>query len=86
MLHEALHKRKPFLDSFGDGLEVLGVKDMICHFPDVFFKAFVFSGEVTPSQVLEILKSRPDESEMNENSKRVWKYMTKFVEDADSRG
>jgi len=51
-----------------------------------FFKAFVFSGEVTPSQVLEILKSRPDESEMNENSKRVWKYMTKFVEDADSRG
>ena len=42
VLHEALHKRKPFLDSFGDGLQVLGVRDLICHFPDIFIKVFIF--------------------------------------------
>ena len=42
VLHEALHKRKPFLDSFGDGLDVLGVRDMIYHFPDVFLRPLFF--------------------------------------------
>ena len=74
VLHEALHKLKPFLDSFGDGLQVLGVKDMICHFPEVFKSAFVFSGEVTPLDVLRILHPRPNENEMNEGTKHIWKY------------
>jgi len=86
ILHEALHKRKPFLDSLADGLQVLGVRDMICHFPDVFYKTFVFSGEVTPSEVLAILKPLPDEKEMNKNAKRVWKYVMEYIEDADSHG
>jgi len=42
MLQEALYKRKPFLDSFSEGLQVLGVKDMIRHFPGVFKPAYVF--------------------------------------------
>ena len=42
VLHKTLHKLKPFLDSFSEGLQVLGVKDMICHFPEVFKSAFVF--------------------------------------------
>lgn len=86
VLHEALHKRKPFLDSFSDGLQVLGIKDMICHFPEVFKPAFVFSGVVTPLDVLGILHPRPSENEMNESTKRVWKYVTTFVEAADSDG
>ena len=86
VLHEALHKRKPFLDSFSDGLQVLGVKDMICHFPEVFKPAFVFSGGVTPLDVLKILHPRPRENEMNESTKRVWKYVTTFIEAADSDG
>ena len=86
VLHEALHKLKPFLDSFGDGLQVLGVKDMICHFPEVFKSAFVFSGEVTPLDVLRILHPRPNENEINEGTKHIWKYVTTFIEAADSDG
>ena len=86
VLHAAVHKRKPFLDSFSDGLQVLGIKDMICHFPEVFKPAFVFSGEVTPLDVLRILYPRPSENEMNESTNRVWKYVTTFIEAADSDG
>jgi len=86
VLHEALHKRKPFLDSLADGLQVSGVWDIICHFPDVFYKAFVFSGKVTPSEVLAILKPSPDEKEMNENAKRVWKYVMEYVTRSDKKG
>lgn len=86
ILHEALYKRKPFLDSFSDGLQVLGVRDMICHFPNIFKPAFVFSGHVTPADVLKILHPKPDESGMDENTKRVWKYVTLFIEAADSDG
>lgn len=59
---------------------------MIRHFPDVFKPAFVFSGQVTPVDVLKILQPRPDEGEMSENIKRVWKYVQLFVEAADSDG
>ena len=86
MLHEVLYKRKPFLGSFSEGLQVLGVRVMIRHFPDVFKPAFVFSGQVTPADVLKILQSRPDEGEMSENIKRVWEYVQSFVEAADSDG
>jgi len=86
VLHEPLHKKKPFLDSLGDGLQVLGVRDMICHFPSVFLKAFVYSGKVTSAEVLKILKPIPHESEMDENNKRVWKYVTGYIEDANSQG
>ena len=84
--HCSAHKRKPFLDSFSDGLQVLGVKDMICHFPEVFKPAFVFSGGVTPLDMLKILHPRPRENEINESTKRVWKYVTTFIEAADSDG
>ena len=53
---------------------------MIYHFPDVFKPAFVFSGQVSPADVLKILHPRPDESEMNEHTKRIWKYVVLFVE------
>lgn len=59
---------------------------MICHFPDVFKPAFVFSGEVTSLDVLRILHPRPSEIEMNESTKRVWKYVRTFIETTDSNG
>ena len=83
-MHEALYKRKPFLDSFSEGLQVLGATDIIRHFPDVFKPAFVFSGQVTPANVLKILQPRPDAGEMSENIKRIWKYVQLFVEATDS--
>jgi len=69
--HETLYKRKSFLDSFSEGLQVLGVKDMIRHFPDVFKPAFVFSGQVTPAGVLKNSNLDQTRSEMSENIKRV---------------
>ena len=59
---------------------------MIRHFPDVLKQAFVFSGQVTPADVLKIIQPRPDEGEMSENIKCVWEYVQSFVEAADSDG
>jgi len=45
-----------------------------------------FSGEVTPLDVLRILHPRPSENEMNESTKRVWKYVRTFIETTDGNG
>ena len=52
----------------------------------MFKPAFVFSGQVTPADVLKILQPRPDEGEMSDNIKRVWEYVQSFVEAADNDG
>ena len=44
MVYEALHKRKLFLDSFGEGLEVFGVLSFVQRFPTVMKSAFVSRG------------------------------------------
>lgn len=40
ILYEALHKRKVFLDAFGEGMEVLGVLSLIQLFPEMMKPAF----------------------------------------------
>ena len=56
MLHDALHKKKLFLDALGEGLEVFGVCSVIVAFPELFRPVFVSSESVKPSDVLSILK------------------------------
>lgn len=86
VLYEALYKRKSYLDSLANGLEVLQVKEMISNFPEKFKPAFVHVGELSSSDVLKMLHPKPNESEMNDNTERIWNYLIVFINSADHAG
>ena len=54
-MYDVLHKRKIFLDSFAEGLEVFYLKTGINAFPDLFMELFVASDECCPDDILSIL-------------------------------
>lgn len=58
-VYDALHKRKLFLDSFGEGLEVFGILNFLQKFPAEMKTAFVSKGTLIPEDVLKMLKPRP---------------------------
>ncbi len=80
MVYEALHKRKLFLDSFGEGLEVFGVLGFIQKFTDELKPAFVSSGILISDDVLKILKPRPSDDVMTVDEKRVYKFLEHYIE------
>ena len=82
LLYDALHKRRIYLDAFGSRLEALGMKILICHFPEVFKASFVYNGKITPSNVIKMLQPHPDAAIMNEDTKRVWDYLITFLNGA----
>ena len=86
LLYDALHKRRIYLDAFASGLEVLGLKTVISHFPEAFKAAFVFSGKITSSDVIKMLHPKPSTADMDESIKHVWKYLLTFLGAADERG
>ena len=86
LLYDALHKRRIYLDAFANGLEVLGLKTVISHFPEPFKSVFVFSGIITSSDVIKMLHPKPSTADMDEGIKHVWKYLLTFLGAADERG
>jgi len=63
LLYDALQKRRIYLDAFASGLEVFELKTIIVHFPEIFKPAFVFSGKITPSDVINMLHPKTDTEE-----------------------
>ena len=84
MLYEALHKRKVFLDAFGEGLEEFGVWSLTRNFPEEMKGAFVPTGTVDASDILEILKPIRDEDNADEDC--VWGYLTTFIQKSPEKG
>ncbi len=85
MVHEALNKRIPYLDAFGKGLEVVGMKSSISHFPELLKPMFVSSNELNASDVLRLLKPHPS-FDMTDDQLKVWKYFLAFLDQADATG
>lgn len=84
MLCEALHKRKLFLDSFGEGLEEFGIWTLIRNFPQEMKGAFWASGSVDASDILHILTLVCDEEGADEKS--VWEYVKAFINNSSEEG
>lgn len=78
MLYEALHKRKVFLDAFGEGLEVFGVWSLIRHFPEEMRGALVAPDSISASDVVKIV-TLPHAIE-DKDERRVWDYFTAFLQ------
>ena len=85
-MYDALYKRKQYLDALGYGLEVLGVKSLLCHFPDELKKAFVSEGEISADEVIRMLRPRPAVEMMTEKEKFVWECLMAFLDEATMKG
>ena len=83
VLYDALHKRRIFLDAIGNGLEVLGMRTLISHFPEVFKAAFVSSCRLGSNDVRELLKPVTN---MDIDQIRVWGYLLMFIDQANETG
>lgn len=59
---------------------------MISNFPEKFKPAFVSVGDLSSSEVLNMLHPKPSVSEMDENTKCVWNYLVVFINTADHAG
>ena len=86
ILYDALHKRIAYLDALVKGLEVLGVKNLISHFPEVLKPAFVSKGTVGATDVRRLLQPNPSTTEMDEKQHNVWQYLLSFIEGANHAG
>ncbi len=85
MVYDALHKRKVFLDAFGEGLEEFGIWSLIRTFPDVMKPAFVATEEsIEASDVLAILKPLHDVDGCDQE--RVWEFLTSFIRKSPEKG
>ena len=83
VLYDALHKRRIFLDAIGNGLEVLGMRTLISHFPELFKAAFVSSGRLGSNDVRELLKPVTN---MDIDQIRVWGYLLMFIDQTSETG
>jgi len=86
ILHDALYKRKIYLDAFANGLEVLGMQSMICHFPDQFRTAFVHDNSLTADAIIAKLKPMPNITRMSIDANRIWCYLLSFLRQASKEG
>lgn len=86
ILYDALHKRRIYLDEFASGLEVLGLKTLISHFPETLKPLFVSTGELKAREVVELSKPNPSVSNMDEYQLRVWGYLLGFIDQASGAG
>ncbi len=84
MVYEALHKRKVFLDAFGEGLDEFGVWSLMRKFPEEMKEAFVPADSVSASDVMKIVKPIPGRRDADEE--RVWGYLTAFVRNSTEKG
>lgn len=86
VLHETLHKRRGFLDEIASGLEVMGVKTLMSHFPNIIKPAFVFEGEVKANDVERMLRPNPAVNEMDRHQFCVWEFLLAFIAEAEQSG
>lgn len=86
LLYDALHKRRIYIDAFACGLEAVGVKTMISHFPELLKPLFVSTGIVKAKEVIKLLKSKPSVSAMDENQRSVREYLLAFINQASEAG
>ena len=81
--HDALQKRKVYLDAIASGLEQFKVFSAMRFFPDLFLEMFVSPGDVTISDVLGMLKF-PDG--MTPEEKKVADVIIGCLRDLSSDG
>ena len=88
IVYDALHKRSIYLDALGKGLEVLGIRRMMTLFPEQCKPAFVSDGTISATIVISQLKvtEQRRDYELNDDEKRVWMYLHKFLEEASKPG
>ena len=79
MVFDALHKRKLFLDTFGEGLEVYGVLSFVQKFPAEMKPVFVSRGILSPEDVLKILSPNPTVDNMIDKERRVYRFFQNYV-------
>lgn len=85
IVHDVLHKRKVFLDCFGEGLEVFSLRTAINAFPDLLEGLFVSSDSCSPEDVLAIVKfSENFESDVEKS--RVAGYFKNSVRKLEESG
>ena len=80
-MYDVLHKRKVFLDSFAEGLEVFHIRSAIRAFPILFEELFVASGSCSPADVLSVLQFKDTESDC-----RVARLLKSAVSKFDESG
>ena len=59
LVHDALLKRKAFLDSFAEGLEIYRISSLMRHFPELFKPVFV-SYDISSEDVINKIILPPD--------------------------
>lgn len=86
LLHDALHKRRGHLDAIASGLEVLGVKTLISHFPHIMKRAFVCAGKVSSNDVGRMFRPNPTVMKMDKEQFCVWEFLLGFFNEAAESG
>lgn len=56
MVYDAIHKRIPYVEAIGKGLEKYCILGFVEHFPEAMKSAFVSDGSLVPADVLKIIK------------------------------
>lgn len=79
MVYEALHKRRPFLDSFGEGLEIYGLLSFIQKFTAEMKPAFVPDGILCSDDVLQIMKPKISGEVITPEESRVYTFLKNYV-------
>ena len=71
------------LDQFCYGLQSLGVLKAIRSYPHLFLPLFVFTGNVSPADVVEAVRVEKD---LSEDEERVMKYLHMYLGEASVQG
>ena len=83
MLNEALIKPKPLLDQLAEGLECLGILQLIHAFPVTMGPMFMAQQPLS-AVVVKNLLVKP--SGMTEQQEEVWQCLEDFLQDCNEEG
>ncbi len=85
ILHETVMKRKVVLDQLAQGLECLGVLQLIRLFPEVFEPMFVARHDLDCESVLGVITTKPRE-ELSDKEKTAWEHLQQFIKECSCEG
>ena len=81
--HNALQKRKVYLDSIAQGLDEFGILSAMKFFPDLFSALFIPSTQVVAKDILGLIRF-PEK--MNEEEQVVFGFLKECVEQLSQQG
>lgn len=81
---ELVHKRERVIAAFGRGLEVLGLRTLMCQHPQEFRCVFVYQNQpLTAKTFTGLIVSKPP---LGKRKLRVYQWFMQYIQDRESTG